>query len=51
MQDIKIKPWEELKQIHKEKFKDELDYLSFFRDVVLHDTSTRESTPLKLKIG
>ena len=42
MQDIKIKPWEELKQIHKEKFKNESDYLSFFRDVVLHDTSTRE---------
>ncbi len=42
MQDIKIKPWEELKQIHKEKFKNESDYLSFFRDVVLHNTSTRE---------
>ena len=42
MQNIKIKPWNELSQYYKEKFNNETDYLSFFRDVVLQDTSSRE---------
>ena len=42
MQNIKIKTWNELSQYYKEKFKNETDYLSFFRDVVLQDTSSRE---------
>ena len=46
---IKILPWDKLDKINKQRFKNEPEYLAFFRNTILPDTATKEKYISQIK--
>ena len=46
---IKILPWDKLDKVNKQKFKNEAEYLAFFRNTILPDTATKEKYISQIK--
>ena len=46
---IRILPWDKLDNISKQKFKNESEYLAFFRNTILPDTASKEKYISQIK--